>query len=188
MVKVIMGSKDFDKFINVENIDVAKKYIEIFADFYADAIYRHHYEAVLTQREADARIIFQMFFSKALHFKHMLEGVEYKGNQFKMNRIVDPTLLFTLVRNQYECLCLFELINVIPDSDDKKNFLSLMHQISGLKYRQRFVEQATLQANIKKLRFENIEINQDVNLILSSSVCLLPLHPGIKLGYLVNGC
>lgn len=106
MVKVIMGSKDFDKFINVENIDVAKKYIEIFADFYADAIYRHHYEAVLTQREADARIIFQMFFSKALHFKHMLEGVEYKGNQFKMNRIVDPTLLFTLVRNQYECLCL----------------------------------------------------------------------------------
>jgi len=100
----------------------------------------------------------------------MLEGVEYKGDQFKMNSIVDPTLLFTLVRNQYECLCLFELINVIPDSDDKKSFLSLMHQISGLKYRQRFVEQATLQANIKKLRFENIEINQDVNLILSSTV------------------
>lgn len=123
-----------------------------------------------TQREADARIIFQMFFSKALHFKHMLEGVEYKGDQFKMNRIVDPTLLFTLVRNQYECLCLFELINVIPDSDDKKNFLSLMHQISGLRYRQRFVAHATLQDNIKKMKFENIEINQDVNLILSSSV------------------
>lgn len=165
-----MGTMDLDKFINVENIDVVKKYIEIFADFYVDVIYKHHYDVVSTQREADARIIFQMFFSKALHFKHMLEGVEYKGDQFKMNSIVDPTLLFTLVRNQYECLCLFELINVIPDSDDKKSFLSLMHQISGLKYRQRFVEQATLQANIKKLRFENIEINQDVNLILSSSV------------------
>ena len=165
-----MDVKDFEKFINIENIDVAKKYIEIFADFYADVIYKHHYDVVSTQREADARIIFQMFFSKALHFKHMLEGIEYKGNQFKMNRIVDPTLLFTLVRNQYECLCLFELINVIPDSDDKKSFLSLMHQISGLKYRQRFVTHATLQANIKKMKFENIEINQDVNLILSSSV------------------
>ena len=87
-----------------------------------------------------------------------------------MNRIVDPNLLFTLVRNQYECLCLFELINVIPDSDDKKIFLSLMHQISGLKYRQRFVDQATSQSNIKKMRFENIEINQDINWILSSSV------------------
>lgn len=166
----MMDVKNLEKFINVESIDVAKKYLDIFIDFYANVIYKHHYDAVSTQREADAHIIFQMFFSKALHFKHMLEGVEFKGGQFKMNRIVDPTLLLTLVRNQYECLCLFELINVIPDSDDKKNFLSLMHQISGLKYRQRFVNQATLQENIKKLRFENIEINQDIHWILSSSV------------------
>lgn len=34
-----MDVKDFEKFINIENIDVAKKYIEIFADFYADVIY-----------------------------------------------------------------------------------------------------------------------------------------------------
>lgn len=27
-----MGTMDLDKFINVENIDVVKKYIEIFAD------------------------------------------------------------------------------------------------------------------------------------------------------------
>ena len=45
-----------------------------------------------------------------------------------------------------------------------------MHQISGLKYRQRFVDQATLQENIKKMRFENIEINQDIHLVLTSSV------------------
>lgn len=170
MKRVIMDTKEIKKFINVENIGVAKKYIDVFVDFYADVIYKHHYDAVSTQREADARIIFQMFFSKALHFKHILEGVVYQGDSLQMNRLVDPTLLFTLVRNQYECLCLFELINVIPDSDDKKNFLSLMHQISGLKYRQRFVDQATLQENIKKMRFENIEINQDIHLLQSSSV------------------
>lgn len=132
-------------------------------------IYKHHYDDVETQREADARILFQMFFSKALHFKHMLAGVEWQGH-LQLNRLVDPTLLFTLVRNQYECLCVFELINVMPKSDDQKNFLSLMHQISGLKYRQRFVEQATLQDNIKKLRLESIEINEDIRIILSSSV------------------
>ena len=32
------------------------------------------------------------------------------------------------------------------------------------------MDQATLQSNIKKMRFENIEINQDINCILSSSV------------------
>ena len=58
-----MGVNDIYKFVNVENIDVAKKYIEIFADFYADVIYKHHYDVVSSQREADARIIFQMFFS-----------------------------------------------------------------------------------------------------------------------------
>ena len=36
-----MGVNDIYKFVNVENIDVAKKYIEIFADFYADVIYKH---------------------------------------------------------------------------------------------------------------------------------------------------
>lgn len=32
------------------------------------------------------------------------------------------------------------------------------------------MDQAALQSNIKKMRFENIEINQDINWILSSSV------------------
>lgn len=169
-MKLIMEAKEIEKLINVENIDTARKYIDIFLEFYVDVIYKHHYDDVETQREADARILFQMFFSKALHFKHMLAGVEYQGGQLRMNSLVDPTLLFTLVRNQYECLCVFELINVIPKSDDQKNFLSLMHQISGLKYRQRFVEQATLQDNIQKLRLESIEINQDIHLVLSSSV------------------
>ena len=165
-----MEPNEMEKFINVVDFDTALKYIDTFLDFYADVISKHHYDDVNTQREADARIIFQMFFSKALHFKKLLEGVEYQGNSSRLNRIVDPTLLLTLVRNQYECLCLFELINVIPDSNDKKNFLSMMHQISGLKYRQRFVEQVTMQENIKKLRLENIEINQDIQLIWASSV------------------
>lgn len=57
-----MGTMDLDKFINVKNIDVVKKYIEIFADFYADVIYKHHYDVVSTQREADARIFFPNVF------------------------------------------------------------------------------------------------------------------------------
>jgi|GEM_PF-6893326 len=41
-----MSTMDLDKFINVKNIDVVKKYIEIFADFYADVIYKHHYPQI----------------------------------------------------------------------------------------------------------------------------------------------
>lgn len=87
-----------------------------------------------------------------------------------MNRILDPTLLFTLVRNQYECLCLFEQINIIPKSEEKKDFLSLIHQISGLKYRQRFKSQATTPESICKLEKEAEIIDSDVQIVKSSTV------------------
>lgn len=135
-----MDEKDLKMLIDLDNLEDANYLLDVFLDYYGDVIYYHHHDPVYTQREADARIIFQMFFSKALHFKHMLKGVGFNNGNFILNTIVDPTLLFTLLRNQYECLCLFELINMIPNSDDKKEFLSLIHQISGLQYRQRFKE------------------------------------------------
>lgn len=165
-----MEEMDIYKLINIKNIEAANSCLDLFIEFYGNIILRHHYDRVSTQREADAHIILQMFCSKALHFKQMLEGVAYSNEQVRMNRIVDPTLLFTLVRNQYECLCLFELINVIPNTDDKKDFLSLIHQISGLKYRQRFTTLATTQENIEKMQTEANEIKQDIQMVYSSSV------------------
>lgn len=165
-----MDSHYLQTLINVENFETADKVLSVFLDFYGNVMYDHHYDAVRTQREADAHIILQMFFSKALHFKHLLKGVILKNDRLNMNRILDPTLLFTLVRNQYECLCLFELINIIPNSEEKKDFLSLIHQISGLKYRQRFKSQATTPESICKLEKEAEIIDSDVQIVKSSSV------------------
>lgn len=50
----------------------------------------------------------------------MLKGIEYDDGESKLNNIIDPTLLFTLVRNVFETLCAFELVNIIPDTDNKK--------------------------------------------------------------------
>lgn len=164
-----MDITEIKKIINVDNLNAANKYLDIFQNFYSSILLNHHYDAVNSQREADAHILLQMYFSKTLHFKHMLEGVCYQNEKLLMNRIVDPTLLFTLVRNQYECLCLFELINIIPNSEGKKTFLSLMHQIAGLKYRQRFASHATLPENLEKMKEEMQEINEDIQIIFSSS-------------------
>lgn len=165
-----MDAKEIDDYINVIDFNVVNKYFDLFTKFYGDVIFKHHYDSVKSQREADAHILLQMFFSKALHFQQILKGVMFHNENIIMNRIVDPTILFTLVRNQYECLCLFELINVIPDSDDKKDFLSLIHQVSGLKYRQRFSQNVTTQENKDKIVIESEEILQDVDIILSSDV------------------
>lgn len=165
-----MSTKEINDYINVIDFNVVNKYLDLFTKFYGDVIFKHHYDSVKSQREADAHILLQMFFSKALHFQQILKGVMLHNENIVMNRIVDPTILFTLVRNQYECLCLFELVNIIPDSDDKKDFLSLIHQVSGLKYRQRFSQNVTTQENQDKLVVECGEIQQDIDIILSSKV------------------
>lgn len=165
-----MNAKEIDDYINVIDFNVANKYLKLFTKSYGDIIFKHHYDPVKSQREADAHILLQMFFSKALHFQQVLKGVMFHNENIIMNKIVDPTILFTLVRNQYECLCLFELVNIIPDSDDKKDFLSLIHQVSGLKYRQRFSQNVTTQENQDKLVIESEEIQQDIDIILSSKV------------------
>lgn len=165
-----MDEKYIKMLIDLDNFEDANYLLDVFLDYCGDITYYHHYDPVCTQREADAHIIFQMFFSKALHFKHMLKGVGFQKDNYMLNTIVDPTLLFTLLRNQYECLCLFELINIIPNSDDKKDFLSLIHQISGLKYRQRFKEQATTPESQSKCMKEADEIEHDMDKIYSSSV------------------
>ena len=79
-----------------------------------------------------------MFVTKALSIKKILQGVEYDDGVNHLNRIIDPTILITLIRNMFEALCAFELVYVLPDSSDKKLIAHNLYQIAGMKYRQRF--------------------------------------------------
>jgi len=76
--------------IDLDNLEDANYLLDVFLDYYGDVIYYHHHDPVYTQREADARIIFQMFFSKALHFKHMLKGVGFNNGNFILNTTAVP--------------------------------------------------------------------------------------------------
>lgn len=163
-------TRNIEKMVMLEDLSTANEYLDLFMSFFIEVIRNHHYDSVKSHREADAHILFQMFFSKTMHFQHMLQGASFQTSNVAINRIIDPTLLFTLVRNQYECLCLFELINIIPNSESKKDFLSLIHQVSGLKYRQRFADNTTLEESIQKVELEKKEIEEDTERILSSSV------------------
>lgn len=111
-------TRNIEKMVMLEDLSTANEYLDLFMSFFIEVIRNHHYDSVKSHREADAHILFQMFFSKTMHFQHMLQGASFQTSNVAINRIIDPTLLFTLVRNQYECLCLFELINIIPNSEE----------------------------------------------------------------------
>lgn len=114
------------------------KLIDIFLEYFFLIINEHQKDTLKTQAEADARMMFQMIFSKALNLKKILEGVEYESNGIKLNKIVDPTIVASLIRNLYETVCVFELVYIIHDSDEERNLLHNLWVVSGLKYRQRF--------------------------------------------------
>jgi len=112
--------------------------VNIFLEYFFLITNEHQKDTLKTQVEADARMMFQMIFSKALNLKKILEGVEYESNGIKLNKIVDPTIVASLIRNLYETVCVFELVYIIHDSDEERNLLYNLWVISGLKYRQKF--------------------------------------------------
>ena len=122
----------------VNSISDCIQLLDKFISAYLEIVLKHNYDPVSTQAEADSRIAFQMFVTKALSIKKILQGVEFDNGANHLNRIIDPTILITLIRNMFEALCAFELIYVLPNSADKKLVAHNLYQIAGMKYRQRF--------------------------------------------------
>lgn len=124
--------------MKLQSIDACKQLLDKFIKGYFSIIMNHHNDPVETQPEADNRMWFQMIFSKALNIKKILEGVEFNGGDWNLKSIIDPTILLTLVRNLFEAVCAFEIVSIIPDTQEKKLILYNLHCISGFSYRQRF--------------------------------------------------
>lgn len=139
--------------INPSSICSVKRFLKIMLDFYLDVIKKHNYDEVDTQSKADAKMLFQMFFSKGINIYQMLDGVSFENKNVCLSPIIDPTVIFTITRSMYEYLCAFELINIIPDTNDKKTIAYQLFIISGLKYRQRFYSD-NLPDDLKKKYFD----------------------------------
>ena len=93
-----------------------------------------------TESLADGKLLMQMFFLKCLSFKRLLGGVGYRqvvGNEhYELPPIIDHPTLFSLARSLYEAFCAFELLYVIPDSEEKKMVLHNLFIMQGLNERQ----------------------------------------------------
>lgn len=156
--------------MKLEKVEDCQALLEKYIHFLFTVIKKHHYDAVNTQAEADAKIIFQMFLTKALNIQAMLKGIEYDDGESKLNNIIDPTLLFTLVRNVFETLCAFELVNIIPDTDNKKTIMYHLYKLSGLNNRQRFNDTSATPEMQKIYAKEKAEINESIAIIKNTKL------------------
>lgn len=157
---------EYEKLLKLDDIEYCKEVLDRYLDFFMKVIWEHHSRPVSTQRMADAKIIFQMFFSKMLSLKNALGGVSFRAkNGSFLNPIIDPTTFIPIVRTIYESVCAFEIVYIIPDTEDKKNLIYNLWVKAGLEYRQRFATGITEPELLKKIAEEQQEIQNCKNFI-----------------------
>ena len=146
-----------NRFFWCETISDCKDLLDIYAEFFFQAVLKD--EKPQTYFEADAKMLLQMMMTKTLHLKNALNGVDYvsKDNR-KLNNIIDPTIVASLIRNIYETTGMFNLIYRHTKNDDERNILYLLWVHAGLSYRQRFDNITTTKENIEKSKNEKEQL------------------------------
>jgi len=145
--------------------------LDIYAKFLFKAVQNHHSEEVYTQAEADAKLVIQMMLTKVLHLKSVIEGISFKAKDGSvLNKIIDPTIVASLIRNIYETVAMFNLIYRNTKSKEERELLYLLWVHAGLKYRQRFENVVTTDENKEKQQHEKAQIDKIVAEIEASTL------------------
>ena len=124
--------------LQFKSLDSCRKYLDLLLELLFDIIGQHHKDPVSDQMEADARIYVQLYFSRLLNFRTLLDGVSFKGKNGALNPIIDPSVLFTETRGLFESLSVFELVWVVPNSFEKRWLMHKLFTIAGMHERQEF--------------------------------------------------
>lgn len=135
---IIMTKEEFDNLYNPTSLENGWRYLNLVLDAYFVMMDNTHQPIVHTAKEQYAQIILQMFFTKGLAVSKLLEGISYRHGTVSLNPIIDHTQLFILARNLCETLSAYELICVIPDSEEKRLIMENLFENSGYGYRLRF--------------------------------------------------
>lgn len=99
------------------------EYLDFMIDFYFRVMIALRGIDLKSQFREQMSSSLQMMFTKGKAMRSLLDGYIQKLGSIILNSKPDHTILFTIVRAAYEQLCAFELVYMIPDTDDKKIIL-----------------------------------------------------------------
>ena len=146
--------EEVQKFIQLDTIDDCKQYLRVMLDFYFDVIKSPEGRKATSYIEDDRNIWMQTLFSEGFHFLSLLDGVGYNKGIDRLNPIVDPSVLFSVARRIYESVIAFEILFVIPDSEDKKAILYNLFMAHGLSERLKNIDEEMRSHNPERVAEE----------------------------------
>jgi len=152
--------EEVQKFIQLDTIDDCKQYLRVMLDFYFDVIKSPEGRKATSYIEDDRNIWMQTLFSEGFHFLSLLDGVGYNKGIDRLNPIVDPSVLFSVARRIYESVIAFEILFVIPDSEDKKAILYNLFMAHGLSERLKNIDEEMRSHNPEKVAEEQKDIDE----------------------------
>ena len=152
--------EEVQKFIQLDTIDDCKQYLRVMLDFYFNVIKSPEGRKATSYIEDDRNIWMQTLFSEGFHFLSLLDGVGYNKGIDRLNPIVDPSVLFSVARRIYESVIAFEILFVIPDSEDKKAILYNLFMAHGLSERLKNIDEEMRSHNPERVAEEQKDIDE----------------------------
>jgi hypothetical protein len=151
-------------------------FLDILLEYLLKSIQNHKSDKTTPLHLHEAMLINQMLFAKVAHLKQLVSGIEFVAKDgSRLNKIVDPTVVASLVRTIFETVGVFNLIYISTNSDEERLIIYNLWVIAGLNYRQRFVQQTTSAENIQKAKEELAQIG-----ILRTQIENTPLFKGLS--------
>ena len=116
--------KEYRRLKRLKTVEDCSDLLEIYLKYFFEVIRKNPNEAK-NRAESGAELIHQMIFTKIGCMKELLNGFKYEvADGAKLNRIIDPTIIASHIRNLFETVSMFCLVYVNPTSEcEKKNFV-----------------------------------------------------------------
>ena len=144
-----------------ENIEDCQELIGIHANFMMLAMKNHHSENIISEYEGHGKLVLQMIMTKIIAVNSLLNGLTFVATDgSSLNKLLDPVIFGTLIRNIYETVAMFNLVYRTPNTPDEKKIMYNLWVIAGLKYRQRFETDARTEENKQKVISERQQISE----------------------------
>lgn len=152
--------EEVQKFVRLDTIDDCKQYLTVMLDFYFDVINSPEGRKATSPFEDERNIWLQTMFSKGCQFKSLLDGVGYSKGASHLKPIIDFSILFTIARCVYESLIAFEILFVLPKTEDKQTIVYNLFMAQGLSERLKDLDEDMRSHNPTRVQEEQNDIDE----------------------------
>lgn len=117
------------RLLNISDLKASKECLRLMIELYLEVGYSLKDKGYPSARMAESGVWLQMIMTNAMSISKLLSGSSIQSNP--LSSIIDHQMIFTLTRRMYESLLAFEILYIVPDTEDKRSILYGMFLAAG---------------------------------------------------------